>query len=58
MDSLGRQIETKQLDRDETIVFRIVGAKDGPSDAGANLMKNPEGTEGVWRRGAGSVRVQ
>ena len=58
MDSLGRQIETKQLDRNETIVVRIVRTKDGSSDSGANLMKNPEGTEGVWRPGAGSVRVQ
>ncbi len=58
MDSLGRQIETKQLDGDETIVVRIVRTKDGSRCAGANLMENPEGTEGVWRRGARSVRVQ
>ena len=32
--------------------------KTGPERPGANLMKNPKWTEGVWRRGAGSFRVQ
>ena len=58
MDTLGRQIESKQFDGDETIVVRIVRAKDGSRCAGANLMENPERTEGVWRRSTRSVRVQ
>ena len=37
---------------------RIVGAKDRAQCAGANLMKNPEWTEGVGRGETRSVRVQ
>ena len=58
MDALGRQIEPEQLDGDETIAIGIEGAKDGSRCAGANLMENPEWTEGFWRRGTRSVRVQ
>jgi hypothetical protein len=58
MDLMRRQSESKQLDGDETIVLRIVRPKDGPTCAGANLMKNSEGTEGVWRPGVCSIRVQ
>jgi hypothetical protein len=58
MDPRGRQIESEQLDGDETIVVRIVRTKDRSRCAGANLMENPEGTEGVWRPSARSVRVQ
>jgi hypothetical protein len=58
MGPLGGQIEPKQFDGDETILIRIVRTEDGARCAGANLMENPERTEGVWRRGARSVRVQ
>ena len=58
MHALGRQIQTEQLDRDQPVVLGIVRAKHGSQCAGANLMKNTEGTEGVRRRSASSVRVQ
>jgi hypothetical protein len=58
MDPFGRKIEPEQFDGYETIVVRIERSKHGSQCAGANLMENPEWTEGFWRRGTRSVRVQ
>ena len=56
--ALRRKIEPEQLDRDETILFRLIRAKHGTERARADLMKNAKWTESVRRRRAGSVRVQ
>src|SRR5262249_3178090 len=58
MDALGRKVEPKPFDRDETILVRIVRAKHRSKRASANLMKNPKRTKGVWRRCTRSFRVQ
>jgi hypothetical protein len=58
MDPLGRKVESEEFDGHETIVVRIEGPKYGTQCTGANLMENPEWTEGFWRRGTRSVRVQ
>ena len=58
MDALGRQIESKEFDGHETIMVRIERPKHRSQCAGANLMENPERTEGLWRRSTRSVRVQ
>ena len=58
VDPLGRQVETEQLYRNELVLLGIVGSKDRAERARAYLMKNAERTERVWRRGAGSFRVQ
>ena len=58
MDALGRKVELKDLDRDDTIGLRMPGAVDRTERPGANLMENTERSEGVRWRGAGSVRVQ
>ena len=58
MDALGRQVELKEFDGHEALAVRIERAKHGSQRAGANLMENPEWTEGFWRRRTRSVRVQ
>jgi hypothetical protein len=58
MDPLGRKVESEEFDGHETIVVRIECPEHGSQSAGANLMENPEWTEGFWRRGTRSVRVQ
>ena len=58
MHALGRQIESEQLDGDETIVLGFIGAKHRTQRARADLMKNAKWTERVGRRSTGSVRVQ
>jgi hypothetical protein len=46
------------LHGDQPTGVRLIGAEDGAENAGADLMENPEWSEGVRGRGAGSVRVQ
>ena len=58
MDPFGRKVESEEFDGHETIVVRIECPEHGSQCAGANLMENPEWTEGFWRRGTRSVRVQ
>ena len=58
MDTFGREVESKQLDGDETVAIWIVRTKDRSQLSGANLMENPKWTERVWVRSTGSVRVQ
>jgi hypothetical protein len=58
MDPLGREVESEEFDGHEALVVRIERPKHGSQCAGANLMENPEWTEGFWRRGTRSVRVQ
>jgi hypothetical protein len=58
MDALGREIESKDFDGHETIVIGIERPKHRSQCAGANLMENPEWTEGLWRRSTRSVRLQ
>ena len=58
MHALGRKVQSKEFDGDEPIAVRIERPKHGSQCAGANLMENPEWTEGFWRRGTRSVRVQ
>jgi hypothetical protein len=58
MRALRRQVESEKFDGDEPVTIRIEGPEDGSQCTGANLMENPEWTEGVWRRSTRSVRVQ
>ena len=58
MDTLGRQIELEELDRDEPLAFRIVRPKHRSESPRTDLMKNTKRSERVWRRCAGSFRVQ
>jgi hypothetical protein len=58
MHPLRRPIESKQLDGDEAVSLRIVGAENGTERARPYLMKNPEWSERVWRRDAGNFGVQ
>ncbi len=58
MDAPGRQVESEEFNGHETIVVRIERPKHGPQCTGANLMENPEWTEGLRRRSTRSVRVQ
>ena len=58
VDALGRQVESEQFDGDQSLAFGIERPKDGTQCASADLMKNPERTEGVWKRSTGSFRVQ
>jgi len=57
-DELGLKVEPELLDGDEPAWVRLVGPEDRTKDAGADLMENTEGSEGVRGRSAGSVRVQ
>lgn len=45
---LGREIETEDFDRDESIAAGLVRAKDGTERARTNLMENPVGPECLW----------
>jgi hypothetical protein len=58
MHTLRRQIDSKDFDGDEPIVIGIERPKYRTESAGANLMENPEWTEGVWRRSTRNVRLQ
>ena len=58
MDALGRQIEFEELNRNEPFAFRIVGPEHWSKSPRTDLMKNTKRSECVWRRGAGSFRVQ
>ena len=58
MHALGWQVELEKFDGDKPIAIGIERPKHGSQCAGANLMENPERTEGVWRRITRSVRVQ
>jgi len=58
MDAFRGDVESKQLHRDESISIRFVGAKNRPQRSRPNLMKDSKWAERVWRRGAGSFRVQ
>ena len=55
---LGGDVETEDLDRDETIARRLVGAEHGTESADADLMQHPEGAErGRGANPAGSSLV-
>jgi len=56
--ALRRQVEFEQLDRDEVLALRIVGAKHRPQGSRADLVKHSKRSEGVGRRIANSVSVQ
>jgi hypothetical protein len=58
MDAVGRHIEPKQFDGDESIAIRIVRTKDRSQCASADLMENPKWTERLSRRATVSFRVQ
>ena len=58
MDELGGKVQPKVFNGDKAIAVGIERPKHGSQCAGANLMENPEWTEGFWRRGTRSVRVQ
>jgi hypothetical protein len=58
MHTLGRHIEFEELDGDKTLAVRIVRPKDRSEGPRADLMKNTKRSERVWRRCAGSFRVQ
>ena len=45
---LGREIETEDFDRDESIAAGLVRAKDGTERARTNLMEDPVGPECLW----------
>jgi hypothetical protein len=42
----GSDIETEDLDGNETVAGRLIGPKDGTKRANANLVQDPEGAEG------------
>lgn len=58
MNALWRQIELEEFDRDEPLTLRVVRPEDRPEGPRADLMKNTKRSERVWRRCAGSFRVQ
>src|SRR5262245_50567002 len=47
---LGRHIQAKDFDRDETVPCRLVGAEDRTEGANTNLMQDPEWAK-RWRGG-------
>ncbi len=47
---LGRDVQPKDLHRDEAIVLRVVRTKHGAENANTNLVKDAEGTECRRRR--------
>jgi hypothetical protein len=57
MDAVGWEIETKELDGDETIALGIEAPKHRTQRARTDLMKNSKRTEGIRRR-TRSVGVQ
>jgi hypothetical protein len=58
VDPLRRQIELEELDRDEPLAFRIVRPEHRSESPCTDLMKNTKRSERIWRRCAGSFRVQ
>ena len=58
LSGLWRQIQAKLFDRNEATRGWLIGSKDRAEGAGADLMKHPEGSEGVRWLGAGIVRGQ
>jgi hypothetical protein len=56
--SLRRKIQAEPLDRDESLLVRIVRAKNGTERTRAYLMENAKWTEGVRRCSTSGVRVQ
>jgi hypothetical protein len=56
--ALRWEVEREQLDGDEPLAGRVVGAIDRPQRSRTNLMKNSEGSERVRGRIASSVSVQ
>ena len=58
MDAFRRKIEAEQLDGDESIAILIVRTENRSQSTIADLVEHAKWTEGVGRRGAGSVRVQ
>ncbi len=56
--AFGRQVQTEEFDGNEAVAFGIVSAKNRPEGTGANLMENPEPSEGIWRCSTRSVGVQ
>jgi hypothetical protein len=56
--ALRHELEPEQFHRNQPVQLWLVRPVDGPQRAGADLMKNTEGSESVRRRRAGSVRVQ
>ena len=45
----GDDVEPEDLDRDQAVARRLIGAKNGTESANTNLMQHPEGAE-CWRR--------
>jgi hypothetical protein len=58
MHAIGCQIEAEELDGNQLVLLRIVGAKNRTECARSELMKNAKRTERPRMRGAGSFRVQ
>jgi hypothetical protein len=58
VQAIRRQIEPQDFDRDQPRPIGIVGTKDRTQRSGTNLMQDPERSERVRRRGAGSFRMQ
>jgi len=56
--TLGRQIETEELDGDEPIAVRFVRAQHRAQRTRTDLMKHAKWTEGIGGRRADSFRVQ
>ena len=56
--SFGRKIELELLDRHQPTGVWLIGTVDRAEHAGPDLMEDPEGSEGVRRRSARSVRMQ
>jgi hypothetical protein len=49
---LRGQVEPEDLDGNETVALRLVGAEDGPERTDTDLMQDPEWAE-LWGRGEG-----
>ena len=58
MHALGWQVEREAFDGNETLALSIVRAINRPESPCTDLMKNTKRSERVWRRSAGSFRVQ
>jgi len=58
VNALRRQVQSKQLHGDQSLAFGIVRPKDRTQCASADLMKNSERTEPLWKRSTGRFRVQ
>jgi hypothetical protein len=58
VNSLRRQIDFEELDRDEPLAFWIVGPEHRSKSPRTDLMKNTKRSERIWRRCGGSFRVQ